>query len=77
MDLLNSFRDMGKYDDREDEFVSTKPPYPRAYTDQPVNNVVEDFEKFNHSTMYYNLDGYISPHSYIILKKLERESRYA
>lgn len=65
MDLLNSFRDMGKYDDREDEFVPTKPPYPRAYTDQPINNVVEDFEKFNHSTMYYNLDGYISPHSYM------------
>lgn len=57
---------MEKYEDDLDSYRAPEPPYPKnAYTDAPINNVVDDFEKFNHSTMYYNLDGYISPHSYM------------
>lgn len=66
MDLLNVFQTMEKYEDDLDSYRAPEAPYPKnAYTDTPINNVVNDFEKFNHSTMYYNLDGYISPHSYM------------
>lgn len=65
MDFLNVFQTMEKYEDTEREYVESQPSSPSRYTDTPVNNVVDDFEKFNHSTMYYNLDGYISPNSYM------------
>lgn len=67
MDLLNVFQTMEKYEDTEKDYDYNRIQnyqQPR-YTDNPVNNVVEDFERYNHSTMYYNLDGYISPHSYM------------
>ena len=65
MDFLNVFQTMEKYEDTEREYVESQPSSPSRYTDTPINNVVDDFEKFNHSTMYYNLDGYISPNSFL------------
>ena len=64
MDFLNVFESMEKYEDADGEYQYQAPTPPR-YTDHPINNVVDDFERFNHSTMYYNLDGYISPYSYM------------
>ena len=64
MDFLNVFESMEKYEDADGEYQYQAPATPR-YTDHPINNVVDDFERFNHSTMYYNLDGYISPYSYM------------
>lgn len=64
MDFLNVFKSMEKYEDTEGDY-RYQPPPPPQYTNEPINNVVEDFEHFNHSTMYYNLDGYISPYSYM------------